>query len=109
MSEAAPQAILITGVCGFLGRALAARLVQRGDTVVGVDLDRRNPPEALAAFSNGDIRDPELVASLCRRFTVAQIVHGGGVSGRRVARDTPRDTLDINIGGTLNVVEAARN
>ncbi|MFC7397377.1 inositol monophosphatase family protein [Chelatococcus sp. GCM10030263] len=95
-------------VSGFLGRALAARLAQRGDVVIGIDLDAPDPPEVLAAFSGGDIRNPDLMPSLCRRFSVNQIVHGGGVSGRRVNRDNPRDTLDINIGGTINVVEAAR-
>lgn len=102
--------VLITGGAGFLGSALARRLVAEGHHVrVLDDLSSgdpsRLPPEVL--FTRGDVRDrPKLwtllqgvqcVFHLAARVSVAESVA------------YPREYTDVNVGGTVTVMEAVRD
>ncbi|GEL22376.1 UDP-glucose 4-epimerase [Pseudonocardia sulfidoxydans NBRC 16205] len=55
-----------------------------------------------------DVTDPAAVDAVVAAHGVTAIVHCGGVSGPMVARDDPRVVVDANIGGTANLLEAAR-
>ena len=102
--------VLITGGAGFLGSALARRLVADGHQVrVLDDLSagdpERLPPEVL--FTRGDVRDrPKLwtllqgiqcVFHLAARVSVAESVA------------YPREYNDVNVGGTVALMEAMRD
>lgn len=91
--------ILITGIAGYIGSALATRLAAHG-FVSGIDI-RRNPaldcPQRIM-----DIRDPDLLALLAEQ-RITHVVHLAAVledSGDR-ARD-----YDIDVNGTRNVLDA---
>ncbi len=101
---------LITGVAGFIGSALARRLVREGHTVRGIDDlstgdPNRIPPEVL--FTRGDINDrPTLwtllhdidcVYHLAARVSVAESVL------------YPREYNATNVGGTVALMEAMRD
>ena len=105
--------IVVTGGLGFIGLALARRLLDRGDVdeVVLFDTDgAAEPPTDVAGRSQvvrGDIRDAELVRSL---------VHGDGVSvfhlASVVSAQGERDfdlALTVNLDGCRNVLEACRS
>src|SRR4051812_2011695 len=100
---------LVTGGAGFIGSHLADALIGHGAEVVVLDnLDggsSENVPAA-ARFLQGSILDPNVVASAtagCRYvFHLAAL----GSVPRSVAE--PRRFHDVNVTGTLNVLEAAR-
>jgi UDP-glucuronate 4-epimerase len=112
--------LLLTGVAGFIGSHLAARLVARGDAVVGLDnfdetlypaaLHRRNL--ALVAdgieFHEGDFLDDELVATLFAGPRFDAVVHLGALAGVRPSLAQPKRYQRVNIEGTLTLLEACR-
>jgi UDP-glucuronate 4-epimerase len=115
--------ILVTGAAGFIGSHVSELLVSRGDEVVGLDSfdpyyapsrKRDNVEEVRAArgghrFSlvEGDIRD---IALLDRLFSkgIDAVAHLAGLAGVRASVERPHDYVDVNVTGTLNVLEAAR-
>lgn len=100
--------ILITGGGGFVGAAVARRLLQRGDSVTA--FDRAFPvdfQEGIAGLvlAQGDITDP---ASLFRAFAgkpVDAVVHCAAIVGVLAAL-IPGEMVRVNIGGSVNLFEA---
>jgi UDP-glucose 4-epimerase len=101
---------LITGVAGFLGSALAARLVDEGHEVLGLD-DLSAGKEGVipdgVQFELGDIMDrPKLWALL---QDVECVYH---LAARVAVRESilyPREYNSTNVGGTVSVMEAMRD
>ncbi|MGQ9425443.1 NAD-dependent epimerase/dehydratase family protein [Gilvimarinus sp. F26214L] len=109
--------ILITGGAGFVGSNLAQRLVRDGRQVVILDnLQRpgveRNLEALLAA--NGDAIQVE-IADVRDLPTVRKLVHGASQVYHFAAQvavttslETPREDFEVNLTGTLNVLESLR-
>ncbi|MCC3769319.1 NAD-dependent epimerase/dehydratase family protein [Streptomyces sp. UNOC14_S4] len=96
--------VLVTGGGGFLGRAVCARLVARGDTVRSLG---RVPRQALARLGVeehlGDLRDADAVTkAVDGQDAVIHCAAKAGVWGPRT------DYLTINVTGTANVLAACR-
>jgi UDP-glucose 4-epimerase len=110
------KTVLITGVAGFIGSNLAARLLAENGArpaadrfeVVGVDnLSsglRENIP-AEVRFHEADIRDPSL-PEIFRGVDV--VFHLAAKNCIADCQADPVETSDINVTGTVNVLEAAR-
>jgi len=100
--------ILITGVAGFIGSNLAARLLKEGYEVVGIDNLayglRENVPDGVA-FQKRDIRDRG-INSLYEG--VDAVFHLAAKNCISDCQADPIETADINVTGTINVFEAAR-
>jgi nucleoside-diphosphate-sugar epimerase len=92
----------------MLGRCLALRLAGSGHPVLGLDLVPCPPLHPTIETVVVDVRDPHRLYRLFSERPVDAIAHGGGVSGSMVLREDPARIADINIGGTLNLLEAAR-
>ncbi len=116
-----PVNILVTGAAGFIGSALALRLLERGDRVLGLDnvndyYDVRLKEARLARlralpgfeFEKIDIVDREGVARLFagRRFDA--VMHLAAQAGVRHSIENPGAYIDANLVGFANVVEGAR-
>ena len=103
---------LITGVAGFIGSHLAHALVERGDTVRGLDNFSTGRRENLAAIAQhidlreADLRDADAVLEACRG--VDAILHQGALPSVPRSVKDPRTSHESNINGTFNVLEAAR-
>jgi nucleoside-diphosphate-sugar epimerase len=99
--------ILVTGSSGCLGFPLARALVAEGRTVVGLDIA---PPHMSGGYTHltGDVGDPHLVHRLFAQHRFEGVVHCGGISGQMVAPDDPYREGHVNIVGTMNLLEAAR-
>ena len=105
----------VTGGAGFIASNLVDALVERGDAVeVLDDLStgrRENLEGALArgaGLHEGDIRDRELVAGLVAAAKPDAIFHlAAQIDVRRSVAD-PAFDASVNVGGTINVLEAAR-
>jgi UDP-glucose 4-epimerase len=100
--------VLVTGGAGFVGSALVRRLMESGARVTVLDdlfTGRRDALPAGAEFIEGSVVDEPLVRDLVKRHTV--VFH---LAARNIIASTanPRDDFATNIGGTLNVLMAAR-
>ncbi|WP_236794198.1 NAD(P)-dependent oxidoreductase [Amycolatopsis sp. GM8] len=102
-NSAPPDTVLVTGASGLLGNAVVARLRARGSRVVATDLTPRSS-DVIAC----DVTDGAALDAIVVREGVTGIVHCGAISGPMLSRDAPRTIIDINIGGTTNVLETAR-
>jgi UDP-glucose 4-epimerase len=97
---------VVTGGSGFLGSHLVDELACRGHTVVVYDQKPSDslPPDQKQVI--GELDDFEL---LCRTIAGADYVyHYAALSDLNAARDKPRETVQANVAGTVNVLEAAR-
>jgi nucleoside-diphosphate-sugar epimerase len=102
--------ILLTGGAGFVGLNVAEQLLKRGDEVLIFDL-RRPPAPAFskARFVRGDVTDRADLEKVFRRNEVDRVIHMSAITAgaERDARE-PRRIAEVNLIGTLNVLEAAR-
>ena len=100
--------VLITGVAGFIGSNLARRLLEAGHEVCGIDDFTAGTPENVPAgvrLHIADIRAPEVHALFSGVDTVFHL------AAKNCLADClahPVETSDINVTGTVNVLEAAR-
>jgi UDP-glucuronate 4-epimerase len=112
--------VLLTGAAGFIGSHLAERLRARGDGVVGFDnfdpfYARTVKERNLAGLRGdpgftlveGDLRRPtDLDRAL--ETPVDAVVHLAALAGVRPSLEEPARFWDVNVTGTLNLVEALR-
>jgi len=102
--------ILITGGAGFIGSNLSKRLVNDGHEVVVLDsLLRGNKLDkdtySKIKFFKGDVRSRQLVLEASKGCDV--IFHLAAVLGVDIVADNPVETMDVEVVGTRNVVEAS--
>src|SRR5690606_38567519 len=102
---------LITGGTGFVGLALAEALIARGEKVVL--FGAISPPASIAKHSQaeivvGDIRSKAELSSLLSRYAFDYVVHAAAMTPNLASeRRYAADIVDVNIGGTVNMVECA--
>lgn len=102
--------VLITGGAGFIGSHLVSYLVSQGNEVVVLDnLLRGNKIEPSVfeqiTFVEGDVKDAALVNELSKGCQ--HIYHLAAILGVDIVADNPVETMDTEVIGTRNVVNAA--
>jgi UDP-glucose 4-epimerase len=103
---------LITGGAGFIGANLAHALVSRGETVCILDdfstgrLQNLSGIEDQVEILRGDIRDSATVARAVAGVEV--ILHQAALNSNPRSIQEPLLTSDVNVGGTLTLLQAAR-
>jgi len=116
--------VLVTGGAGFIGSHLCQRLLQEGYEVVCLDnfdayydpaIKRRNLEEIKASeeakgfqLVEGDIRNKEFLDDLIRRSSFDLIIHLAARAGVRPSIEQPLLYEEVNVAGTLNLLEACR-
>ncbi len=116
--------ILVTGAAGFIGSHTVAALLTRGDQVTGLDSfhpyydperKRANVREiAVEApglgfeLVEGDVRDRALLTRLFAEQRFDAVVHLAAMAGVRASVADPVTYYDVNLGGTLALLDAAR-
>jgi UDP-glucose 4-epimerase len=101
---------LITGVAGFLGSALANTLVAEGHSVIGLDDLSTGDPNKLASgvqFNRADVNDRPKLWSLLQ--DVDCVYH---LAARVIVPESvlyPREYNQVNVGGTVTLMEAMRD
>ena len=95
--------VLVTGGSGFLGSHIAEELVRRGHDVIS--LDDEAPPVAGYAAVIGDIRDREMVKQAMAGCEV--VYHCAAIADLDQSRLEPRRATEVNVLGTLGVLETA--
>ncbi len=112
--------ILITGGAGFIGSACAKALIDRGDKVVMIDnfndyydpsLKEARIKKFLKGYKfklyRGDIRDEKLVETIFKKEKIEKVIHLAAMAGVRNSLKNPKIYADVNIMGSLNLLEAA--
>ncbi len=102
---------LVTGGAGFIGSALVRELVaQTHEVVIYDDFSRGRrdfvPADARISFVEGDIRDRAAVERAVTEHGPERVVHLAALHFIPDCNARPRDTLEINVGGTQNVLDA---
>jgi UDP-glucose 4-epimerase len=102
--------ILVTGGAGFLGSALANHLVSLGHRVRVIDDLSSGDPSALdnaVAFTRGDVRDIPKLWTLLREVEV--VFHLAARVSVSESILYPVDYNEVNVGGTVSLMTAARD
>jgi UDP-glucose 4-epimerase len=102
--------IAVTGGAGFIGSHLCDALTQGGHELLVIDdlsSGNRSQVPAGARLIQADIRSPEAAAALAEFRPQVLNHHAAQIDVRRSVTDVRYD-CDVNVGGLLNVVEAAR-
>ena len=100
---------LITGGAGFIGSAIARRLLDRGDAVTIVDNlssgSMQNVPER-ARFVNADLRDEQALDAIAGDG-IDGILHLGAQPSAEISQAEPQYTFDTNERGTFQLLQWA--
>ncbi|NIA28187.1 MAG: SDR family NAD(P)-dependent oxidoreductase [Desulfobulbaceae bacterium] len=114
--------ILVTGAAGFIGFHTSRQLLERGDTVVG--LDNFNDyydvslKESRAAVLDGydtfkmariDLADRNAMEVLFAKEKFDKVVHLAAQAGVRYSIENPHSYIESNIVGTLHILEGCRH
>jgi len=108
--------LLITGGAGFIGSHLIDRLAARGEGCVCLDdfndfydpaIKRRNTA-GYERVIEGDIRNQQLLEEIFTRYPIRKIVHLAARAGVRPSLDRPLLYEDVNVRGTLYLLEMAK-
>jgi UDP-glucuronate 4-epimerase len=114
--------VLVTGTAGFIGSALAMRLLARGDEVVGVDnmsayYDVRLKQARLARFAadpgythvEADLADREAIERVFATHRPQRVVNLAAQAGVRYAAENPHVYVSSNVTGFLHILEGCRH
>tara|TARA_B100000315_G_scaffold260243_1_gene320260 strand:+ start:4038 stop:5042 length:1005 start_codon:yes stop_codon:yes gene_type:complete len=114
--------ILVTGAAGFIGSHVSQRLLERGDTVVGLDnvneyydpmlkearLARLRPFEKFT-FYRQDLSDRVAMKKIFESMVIRRVVHLAAQAGVRYSLVNPHAYTESNIVGFLNILENCRH
>ena len=114
--------VLVTGSAGFIGSALALRLLARGDEVIGFDnvndyydvnlkLARLARTKACAGFVEvrADLENQAAVAATFTTHRPQRVVHLAAQAGVRYSLENPHAYVNSNLVGFLNILENCRH
>ncbi|MEI7037227.1 NAD-dependent epimerase [Fulvimonas yonginensis] len=114
--------ILVTGTAGFIGSALAQRLLARGDEILGIDnhndyYDPALKEARLAQFAGhpaythlrADLADADAVDRAFAQFQPQRVVNLAAQAGVRYSLKNPRAYVRSNLDGFLNILEGCRH
>jgi len=114
--------VLITGSAGFIGSTLALRLLERGDTVIGIDnhndyYDPKLKEDRLARFADHpgythlrlDLADREGIKACFETYKPRRVVNLAAQAGVRYSIENPLAYIDSNIVGFAHILEGCRH
>ncbi len=114
--------ILVTGSAGFIGMHVASRLLERGDTVVGIDNLNKYYDVSLKTarndilkgyknfkFEEVDISDKKDIELIFEKVKPQKVVNLAAQAGVRYSLENPNAYIKANIEGFMNILEACRH
>ncbi|MBN8611046.1 MAG: NAD-dependent epimerase [Deltaproteobacteria bacterium] len=114
--------LLVTGAAGFIGSHVSHVLLDRGDTVVGLDnvndyyevslkerrLARLTPKKGFT-FTKLDVADREGMKKLFEEQRFDRVIHLAAQAGVRYSLTNPHAYVDANLVGFVNILEGCRH
>ena len=114
--------ILVTGAAGFIGAAVAKKLIQRGNEVIGLDnlndyYDVQLKKDRLAdigehsnfRFTKLEISDRGAMETFFKEEKPQRVIHLAAQAGVRYSIKNPHAYVDSNLAGFLNILEGCRH
>ncbi len=117
--------ILVTGVAGFIGGALAGRLIDEGFNVVGIDningyynknlkqkrIDRitKRDKKNFWKFIKADLKDAQLINKIFQEYKPKTVINLAAQAGVRYSLESPNSYIESNLLGFTNILEGCRN
>ncbi len=110
--------VLVTGGAGFIGSHVCERLLEDGHSVTCLDnfddyyspdVKRGNVADLDVEVVDSDLRDAVVVKATVDDAAPDYIIHEAAQAGVRASVKDPVKTADVNVGGTVNLLEAAKN
>ena len=114
--------VFVTGSAGFVGSRLSKALLLRGDTVVGIDNlndyyaaahKERHLADLLSnpnfTFERADLSNPELLRYMLEQHRPDAIAHLAAMAAVRYSVQHPLMYAEVNVQGTVNLLDAARH
>lgn len=95
--------ILLTGSSGWLGRFLAPMLRDAGHVVTGLDVAPGADTQVI-----GSVADRATVDRAFGEHAIEAVIHAGALHKPDIARYPAQAFVDVNVTGTLNLIEAAK-
>jgi len=116
-----PAEILVTGGVGFIGSSLCDRLLEEDYKVICLDnfndfyepkIKEANVASALKhknfTLVRGDILDREFLEDVFSKYDIDKVIHLAAIAGVRPSLVTPTKYIDVDIKGTVSLLEVAR-
>ncbi|MFZ0524667.1 MAG: NAD(P)-dependent oxidoreductase [Xanthobacteraceae bacterium] len=111
-----PKTVMVTGGTGFVGTYVCRLLGSQGQTAIAVGVEPFTAQalfvlgDAAAAthYVRGDVLDAAGLDAICAQYAPDAIIHAAGLVGHDTSLADPAKTYAVNVGGTVNVFEAAR-
>jgi len=113
--------ILVTGSAGFIGAAITIKLLERGNSVIGIDnhnnyYDPALKEDRLAQFIKNpnyehiriDISDGEGIKKIFSQYKPSHVINMAAQAGVRYSIENPMSYIDSNIVGFANILEGCR-
>lgn len=94
--------VLLTGSSGWLGRTLAPLLTRNGHDVTGLDVVPGTYTRVI-----GTVADRDLIDRTMGDHGIDAVIHGGALHKPDIVRYPRQAFVDVNVTGTLNLIEAA--
>lgn len=114
--------VLITGAAGFIGSTVALKMLERGDSIHGIDnlnnyYDVTLKEARLArvsartgfSFDKLDVADRDGMALLFKKHRFDVVIHLAAQAGVRYSLENPHAYIDSNIVGFCNILEGCRH
>ena len=100
--------VLIFGAGGFVGSYLSREFIEHGYNVFGSDKVHSAMLPSEVDFESADLMDSEAVEKLVNKIGPDIIVNLAAISSVGASWNIPQFTIQVNVVGALNIMEAAR-
>lgn len=100
--------VLIFGVGGFVGSYLSREFIEHGYTVIGTDKIKGFMLSSEVEFYESDLLETEAVERLVNKIQPDIIINLAAISSVGVSWSIPQTTMQVNVVGALNIMEAAK-